>query len=156
MHVVSGLIRKAPFIKSGCGPQGDSTMYAIELSEMTKDYKTGEKEYTNYKALMFAKSPQHIEYYNKALSEGSFVVISCDKLKIESREHEGRTYITLNMDNARLDGAKYPEGAQGWGQPVQPQGGQPQYQQQPQQQQRPQNTPQYNEPPMDFSDDIPF
>ncbi|MBF9001341.1 MULTISPECIES: single-stranded DNA-binding protein [Vibrio] len=46
----------------------------------------------------------------------------------------------------------------GWGQPQQP-AAQPQYQQQkPQQapQQAPQQQPQYNEPPMDFDDDIPF
>ncbi|AUR88376.1 hypothetical protein NVP1112O_58 [Vibrio phage 1.112.O._10N.286.46.B11] len=52
-----------------------------------------------------------------------------------------------------------PQQNQGWGQPQQPQQ-QPQQQQQraPQQQQRaPQQAqPQYNEPPMDFDDDIPF
>ena len=39
MHVVNGLIRKAPLIKQ----LQDSTMFVVELSEMVKDYKTGEK-----------------------------------------------------------------------------------------------------------------
>lgn len=146
MHVVSGLIRKAPFIKTGCGQDGASTMYSVELSEMITDYKTGEKIYTNYKALLFAKSPKAIEFYNKALAEGSFIVLSSYNLKVESRDHNGTTYITLLMDNAQLQGANYQETASGWGAPVQPQA----------QQKRPQNTPQYNKPTMDFSDDIPF
>ncbi len=140
MHVVSGLIRKAPFIKSGCGQDGQSTMYSVELSEMIKGWNGGETTYTNYKALMFAKTPNAIEFYNKAFSEGSFVVLSCEKLKIESRDHNGTTYITLLMDNAKLQGANYPETAQDWGQPVQPtksQGFAPAQQQQ----QNPQNDP---------------
>lgn len=129
MHVVSGLIRKAPFIKSGCGQDGQSTMYAVDLSEMIKGWNGGENTYTNYKAMLFAKSPKAIEFYNKALSEGSFIVLSSDKLKVESRDHNGTTYITLLMDNAQLQGANYPETAQGWSKPVQPNNGQP-YQQQ--------------------------
>ncbi|HAT8492619.1 TPA: single-stranded DNA-binding protein [Vibrio vulnificus] len=44
----------------------------------------------------------------------------------------------------------------GWGQPQQP-SAQPSYQKQaPAQQQPMQSQPQYNEPPMDFDDDIPF
>lgn len=151
MHVVSGLIRKAPFIKSGCGQDGQSTMYSVELSEMIKGWNGGETTYTNYKALMFAKTPNAIEFYNKAFSEGSFVVLSCEKLKIESRDHNGTTYITLLMDNAKLQGANYPEAAQGWGQP-----NQGQQQKRPPAQQQQQSTPQYNEPTMDFDDDIPF
>lgn len=140
MHVVSGLIRKAPFIKSGCGQDGQSTMYSVELSEMIKGWNGGETTYTNYKALMFAKTPNAIEFYNKAFSEGSFVVLSCEKLKIESRDHNGSTYITLLMDNAQLQGANYPETDQGWGQPVQPAKSQGFYPAQ-QQQQNPQNGP---------------
>ena len=36
-HNVPGKLRKAPFIKEGCGPQGDSTMFIIELAEVNKD-----------------------------------------------------------------------------------------------------------------------
>ena len=159
MHVVSGKLRKAPFIKAGCGQDGQSKMYAIELSEATKDYQSGEKSYSNYKALFFAKTPNAIQYYDQVFVEGSFVVVACEKLKIESRDHNGTTYISLVMDNPRLEGAQFIEG----GQQQQPQ--QAQYQQQPQQPQRaPQGQqPQYApagqlqpQPPMDYQDDIPF
>ena len=154
-HIVQGKIRKAPFIKEGCGPDGMSKMYAVELAEVVKDYKSGEKSYTNYKAMFFAKTPNAQAYYDQALAEGSYIVVSCEKLKIEQREHNGTTYITLMMESPRLDGANYPE--QGQQQASQ------QYQQQRRQQSQQQwanpqqqRQPAYNEPPMDFSDDIPF
>lgn len=147
-HIVQGKIRKAPFIKEGCGPDGMSKMYAVELSEVVKDYKSGEKSYTNYKAMFFANTPNAQAYYDQALAEGSYIVVSCEKLKIEQREHSGTTYITMMMERPRLDGANYPE--QGQQQASQ------QYQQQQRQQAQQQRQPAYNEPPMDFDDDIPF
>lgn len=155
-HIVQGKIRKAPFIKEGCGPDGMSKMYAVELAEVVKDYKSGEKSYTNYKAMFFAKTQNAQAYYDQALAEGSYIVVSCEKLKIEQREHNGTTYITLMMESPRLDGANYPE--QGQQQASQ------QYQQQQRQQAQQQwanpqqqRQPAYNEPPQDFDDqDIPF
>ena len=179
-HVVSGKLRKPPFIKEGCGQDGQSKMYAIELSEMTKDYRTQEKTYTNYKALFFAKTDGAKAYYDKAFEEGSFVVVACEKLKVDVSECG--QYIRLEMDNARLEGALTnenqgaPAGGQNWGQPQQPNNGQP-HNQAPQQQRQPQNgqqggnwqqsapqgqqqrqqapQQQYSDMP-DFDDDIPF
>ena len=105
MHIVHGELRKAPFVKSGLGPTGDSTMFAIELSEMIKDYKTGEKTYTNYKAILFAKSPAHVAHYQSTLVVGNFVVCNAEKLKIEVSECG--QYTKLFMDNARLEGSGY-------------------------------------------------
>ncbi|MGL5392906.1 MAG: hypothetical protein ACRDA8_16265 [Shewanella sp.] len=147
-HVVSGKLRKATFIKDGCGPDGMSKMYGIELSEAVKDYKTGEKSYTNYKALFFAKTPNAQAYYDQALAEGSYIVVSCEKLKIEQREHNGQTYITLMMENPRLDGANYPE--QGQQQQQQQSAQQNQYQQQRQGMQ------QQQQPQQQWDSDIPF
>ena len=144
-HIVQGKIRKAPFIKEGCGPDGMSKMYAVELSEVVKDYKSGEKSYTNYKAMFFAKTPNAQAYYDQAMEEGSYIVVSCEKLKVEQREYNGQTYITLMMESPRLDGANYPEQAQQQSK----QQASPQYQQQQRQQA-------YNEPPQDFDDDIAF
>jgi len=162
-HTVSGKIRKAPFTKAGCGADGMSKMYAIELSEAVKDYKTGEKSYANYRAIFFAKSGPAQDFYDKALAEGSFVVVSCDKLKVEQREHEGKVYVSLMMDNARLENAMYAEQPaqqqqQQWKQPAPQQAApqpQPQRQAAPRQPQpQPQPQPQYAPPA--FDDDIPF
>lgn len=151
-HVVSGKLRKAPYIKAGCGQDGQSKMYAIELSEMVEDYKTKEKNYTNYRAIFFAKTQNAQQFYDNAMAEGSFVVVSCEKLKPEIRQHEGKTYVTLSMENARLVGANYPDNAH-HAQYQQPQGGYAQATQQPQYQQ-PNNTA--GQHPVDFDEDIPF
>ncbi|CAM0008609.1 hypothetical protein VPHK375_0027 [Vibrio phage K375] len=165
-HTVSGKLRKAPYIKTGCGPQGDSTMYAIELSEMIKARNSDEKFYTNYSALFFAKTPAANDFYAKAFAEGSFVVVSCEKLKTDIQQgQDGRTFVKMQMENPRLEGAMPVSGMggqpqqqqQGWGQPQQPQ--QSPMQQQPMQQQQQYNTPpnqsqpQYNAPSADFDDD---
>ena len=162
-HIVAGKLRKPTFIKDACGPDGQSKMYGIELAEVIKDYKTGEKSYTNYKALFFAKTDAAKGYYDQALAEGSYVVVACEKIKLESREHNGQTYHSLVMENPRLEGANYPEAAQnsGWGQlqqampQIQPQRQAPQQQQrQPAPQQSMQQA--YNEPAPNYIDDIPF
>lgn len=54
-----------------------------------------------------------------------------------------------------MGGAPQQQMQGGWGQPQQP-AAQPSYQQQSPAQQPMQSQPQYNEPPMDFDDDIPF
>ena len=167
-HIVSGKLRKAPFIKEGCG-QGDSTMFVIELAEMTKDYQTQEKSYTNYKAMFFAKTDAAKAYYHKAFAEGSFVVVQCEKLKVDTFQADsGVTYVTLNMENARLEGAltvedqggmsQQPQQQQGWGQPQQPQQAPQQqgFHQPPQGNMNQQPQQQQQQPPTDYSDDIPF
>lgn len=151
-HTVSGKLRKAPFIKTGCGPQQDSTMYIIELSEMVKDWQTQEKHYTNYICMFFAKTQGANDLYSKVFEEGSFVVVSCEKLKTDIQQgQDGRTFVKMQMENPRLESfmAVSEMGAQQ----------QSSYQKpaKPAQQQRQQTQPQYNEPPMDFDDsEIPF
>lgn len=160
MHTVHGLIRKSPFIKQ----LQDSTMFAFELSEMVKDYKTGEKVYSNYRVMLFAKSPAAVQFYTDATSEGSFVVVSSKKLKVEQREHEGKIYVSLVMDGALLEGANIPEANKGVQQGGYNQGGQQQPMQQPAQQpakpaqQAPQSQPAPQVPDLDdgWDDDIPF
>ena len=169
MHIVHGELRKAPYVKSGVGKDGQSTMYIVELSEVIKDYKTGVKAYTNYSAMLFAASPAHIDHYNKTIVEGNFIVLTSEKLKVEVSEC-GK-YTKLAMENARLEGSGYI--AQPQGQQQQPQqrqqgqsnsqGYQSNGQQYGQQQAAPQQRPaqQQNQRPMadpnfDFDDQIPF
>jgi len=155
MHTVSGKIYKAPFVKPGCGPQQDSTMFVVELTETIKDFRDPNvKHYANYKAIFFAKTPNALSYYNQVFVEGAFVVIGCEKLKVEQREHNGQTYVTLNMDNPRLEGAMYPEGQQQQQAPQQQNAGWGAPNNAPQQQSAPQQG--FNEPSADFDDDIPF
>jgi hypothetical protein len=150
MHIIHGELRKAPYIKAGCGQDGQSTMFIVELSEVIKDRQTGENTYTNYSAAIFAKSPAQIGYYTTSLVEGNFIVVNCEKLKVDVSESSGKQYIKLQMENARLEGAKYIENNQQGGYQQQaPQQYQPQqqgYQQQASQQGYNQQQPaQYNQ-----------
>lgn len=135
MHIVSGELRKSPYVQSGIGQDGQSVLFIVELSEMTKNRQTGEKQYTNYRASLFAKGGQ-IDYYNSVLVEGNFIVVSGEKLTIDVSQCG--QYTKLNMENARLNNAGYIAQSQTQVQPQQQQGGysqpQQQYNQAPQQQ----------------------
>jgi len=140
MHVITGQIRRAPFTKEGQNANGNWKMFAVDLSERYKD-KDGKNQYTNYRAVFFAKESM-LDWYNEAFQEGKVVSVSAETLSVDVRDKDGKTYVTVNMNNPRLEFSQRGDaGAQ------QPQ--QQQQQQKPQQQQQPQ-------PQQNFSDEIPF
>lgn len=182
-HTVSGSIRKAPFIKEGQNNNGNYTMFCFELSEFNKGFNGGEDSYTNYDIALFAKTQGAIDFHTKAIAEGSFVVINCDKLLIDKQQGgNGNEYIKLKMMNANLSGFSNPNAqatqqnnfapqqqAQGGYQPQQAPQQRGGFVPQQQQRQNPQNAarvapmnqhPQPAPQPANnfdgFSDDIPF
>ena len=134
-------------------------MYILELSEVIKDYQTGEKSYTNYSAMIFAKAQGQKDYYDKSLVEGNWVSLTAEKLKID-RSDCGQ-YTKLRMENARIENCGYIDTQQ---QPPQQQGYQQAPQQAPMQQATQQQPPmqqgqqQTKAPDLDqcWDDDIPF
>lgn len=143
MHVITGEIRKEPFVKQG----QNGTLYIVELAESFKD-REGNRQYTNYKFFFNAKSEVMNNWYADAFQQGKVVSVSCDALRIENSEYNGKTYQTLtsagfaNLVFSQRGGGQAPQQQSGGcGQPQQPQ------------KQAPQGTQQ---PPMDFDDDIPF
>ena len=141
MHVITSQIRRAPFTKEGQNANGTWKMFAVDLSERYKD-KDGQTQYSNYRAVFFAKESV-LDWYNEALQEGKVVSVSAESLAVDVRDKDGKTYVTVNMNNPRLEFSQR--------EPAQQQGqGQQQKQQQQQQQQRqPQRQQQ-------FDDSIPF
>ena len=113
-HTLSGLIRRAPHIQQGQNNNGTYTMFCFELSEFNKGTQGNEDTYTNYSVALFAKTQGAIEFHQKAIAEGSFVVVSCDKLAIDKQSgNDGKEYIKLKMMNASLDNFNNPnQGAQ--------------------------------------------
>ena len=142
MHVITGQISRAPFTKEGQNANGTWKMFAVDLSERYKD-KDGQSQYTNYRAVLFAKESM-LDWYNEAFQEGKVVSVSAESLAVDVRDKDGKTYVTINMNNPRLEFSQRGEGGQ---QQQKPQ--QKQQQQQRQQQQQPQQQNQFN-------DDIPF
>jgi len=146
---------------------GDSTGFGVRLGVKYRDPKTKQDDWCNYSAVIFAKSPGQIQFYQDALIEGSVIEVSAEQLSIETFQGNNGPMNTINMLNARL-------GYVHTGQQAQPQqrqqgqsnnqgyqpSGQQQAQQRPQQsQQRPQQAQQSQapmvEPNFDF-DDAPF
>ena len=139
MHTISGLIRRAPHIQQGQNNNGSYTMFCFELSEYIKGNNGEDATYTNYSVALFAKTPGAIEFHAKAITENAFVVVNCDKLKVDKQTgNNGTEYIKLKMMNASLSDFNNPNQQQ----PAQQQQ-QQQYQQAPQQQ----AVPAYQQPP---------
>lgn len=153
MHVVTGVIRKEPYIKEGSNNNGPWKMYAVDLSERMKiRNRDGEDEtiYTNYRAVFFAKESM-IKWYDEALQMGKVISVTCRTLHIVNRDHNGAIYSHNEMIMPQLEFSQREPNQSGgnqqsgWGKP-----------QQPNQQQatKPQNSS--GNPGMDFDDDIPF
>lgn len=146
MHVITGTIRKAPFTRTGTSAKGEWQLFAVELSESWKD-KDGNRQYSNYRASMFASTPGSINYNKEVLVEGAIVSISSETLQVVTREHNGKTYTHLEMINPKLVFAnndmaqlkKIADERRASGQ-----------------QREPQLSEKFGGPPADYSDDIPF
>ena len=141
MHVITGQIRRAPFTKEGQNANGNWKMFAVDLSERYKD-KDGQSQYTNYRAVFFAKESM-LDWYNEAFQEGKVVSVSAESLGVDVRDKDGKTYVTINMNNPRLEFSQRGDGGV-------------QHQQPRQQQQAPQQQQQQPQQKSQFDDDIPF
>ncbi|UZN24535.1 putative single-stranded DNA binding protein [Klebsiella phage pKP-BS317-1.1] len=154
MHVVTGVIRKEPYVKEGSNNNGSWKMYAVDLSERMKiRNRDGQDEtvYTNYRAVLFAKESM-IKWYDEALQMDKVISVTCRTLQIVNREHNGTIYshnemIMPQLEFSQRDPSQSGGGNQqtGWGKPQQPN---------PQQAPKPQNSG--GNAGMDFDDDIPF
>jgi len=144
---------------------GDSVGFGIRFGKKYRDPKTKADEWTNYEAVIFAKSQGQIDFYRSALIEGSVVTITCREQCIDIREHNGTTYYSIKMLNAYLDEVNTMEAPQqapqqNYQQPAQ-QAAPQQRAQQPQRQQPPRQQPAAPQPAQstgfdDFDDDTPF
>lgn len=147
---------------------GDSTGFGIRLGVKYYDRETKADAYTNYEAVVFAKAPAQVQFYQNALVEGAVVEVTGEKLKI--RQFQGNNGLSLSIEllDAKLGFVYAPQASQQQ-RPAPQQQMQPQQRQQPQQGfnqprqappqgyqgQMPQQRPPM-EPPIDFDDDIPY
>ena len=140
MHIITGEIRKEPKILERNG----GNTYIIELAESYKP-RDGDREYTNY-TFFFSDGgkPGLADWYREAFQVGRVISVSCETLKISSREHNGTIYNSLQAaDFPKLVFSQRGQGNQ--------QQRAPNQQQRTQQQSQPKPNPQST-----FDDDIPF
>jgi len=81
---------------------GDSTGFGIRLGVKYRDPKTKQDDWCNYSAVIFAKSPGQIQFYQNALIEGSVIEVSCEQLKIDSYDGNNGAVLSIDMLNAKL------------------------------------------------------
>lgn len=124
---------------------GESTGFQLSLGSQYYDRKTKQKEWSNYKAVVFAKGNQ-LNFYQGALVVGTIVEISADDLKIDNYNPE---YLSIELIDARI-GNIFTQSNETQARPQQVQ--QPQANLHPQQP----AVGQFDEPPQDFDDEIPF
>ena len=91
---------------------GESIGFGIRLGVKYRDPKTKQDDWTNYSAVVFAKAPAQIQFYQSVLVEGSIVEVSCDQLKIESFVGQNGTTLTIDMLNAKLGFVHYQQAPQ--------------------------------------------
>jgi single-strand DNA-binding protein len=141
---ISGRLKKA----ANEFQAGESTGFGIRIGKKYYDRATKSEAWTNYEAVVFAKKPNQVDFYRNALIENAVVTITAHDLAIDSREHNGTTYLTIKMLNSQLEGVFNNN---------QQQNNQPTQRQQPPQQ-APVNQPQPAQTTGfdDYDDDIPF
>lgn len=141
---------------------GESVGFGVRLGVKFYDRESKSEQWCNYEAVVFAKAPAQVQFYQSALIEGAIIEVSGDKQRIKQFQGQNGLNLSIEILDARL-GAVFA-----------PQGQAPQ-----QQQQRPAQAPQqqpqqgYNQAPRpaqgnynqapnqqrqqpDFSQDIPF
>lgn len=112
---------------------GESTGFGVRLGVRYYDRETKQNEYTNYEAVIFAKAPAQVQFYQQALVEGSVIELSGTTQKIKSFDGQNGQVLSIEIHDAKLGFVHT--------------GNQPQQQQAPQQQyQQPQQQQQYNAP----------
>jgi len=110
---------------------GESTGFGIRLGVKFYDRESKSDAYTNYEAVVFAKAPAQVQFYQQVLVEGAIVEVSGDKLKI--RQFQGNNGLSLSIEllDAKLGFVNAPQSSTNQAQAPQQQKQQPQ--QQPQQ-----------------------
>lgn len=89
---------------------GDSTGFGIRIGVKCRDPKTKEDHWTNYSAVIFAKSPGQIQFYTDVLVEGAVVEVSAEQLMIDQFDGENGPVLSIEMLNTRLGYVHNPQG----------------------------------------------
>jgi single-strand DNA-binding protein len=139
----------------------ESVGFNINVGVRYYDRETKSDQWTNYSAVVFAKAPAQVKFYQQVLVEGAVVEVSGDKQRIKQYQGQNGLSLSIELLDAKLGFVFAPQSSANQAQAPQQQ--RPQAPHQPQQQysQAPQQ-PQYQQgmhngqPAVDFDSNIPF
>jgi single-strand DNA-binding protein len=128
---------------------GESTGFGVRLGVKFYDRESKTEQWCNYEAVVFAKAPAQIQFYQSALIEGAIVEVSGDKQRIKQFQGANGLSLSIEILDARLGAVFAPQGqAPQQRQPQQPAQAQQQGFYNPPQGQSPRPAPaQYNQQP---------
>lgn len=127
---------------------GESTGFGLRVGVKYYDRESKMEQWCNYEAVVFAKAPAQIQFYQQALVEGAIIEISGDKQRI--RQFQGANGLNLSIEilDAKLGFVSSPNPGMAQGRPQQAmQQQQPAYNQAPAQQAYQQAPQAYNQAP---------
>lgn len=81
---------------------GESTGFGVRLGVRYYDRETQQNEYTNYEAVIFAKAPAQVQFYQQALVEGSVIELSGTTQKIKSFDGQNGQILSIEIHDAKL------------------------------------------------------
>jgi single-strand DNA-binding protein len=89
----------------------ESVGFNINVGVRYYDRETKSDQWTNYSAVIFAKAPAQVQFYQQVLVEGAVVEVSGDKLKI--RQFQGQNGLSLSIEllDAKLGFVNAPQQA---------------------------------------------
>lgn len=91
-HTITGKLNKAATQFQA----GESTGFGLRLGVKYYDRETKKDEFCNYEAVIFAKAPAQVKFYQDVLIEGAVVEVSGDKQKI--RQFQGQSGLSLSIE----------------------------------------------------------
>lgn len=143
-HTITGKLNKAATQFQA----GESTGFGLRLGVKFYDRATKADAWTNFEAVVFAKAPAQVKFYQDALVEGAIVEISGDKLAIKQFQGQNGLSLSIELLDAKLGFVHAPNQQPQQQQQPQRQAQQPQqgYQQPMPQQMQPQQHDNYGRP----------
>jgi single-strand DNA-binding protein len=126
---------------------GESVGFGVRLGVKFYDRESKTEQWCNYEAVVFAKAPAQVQFYQQALIEGAIIEVSGDKQRIKQFQGANGLNLSIEILDARLGAVFAPQG-QAPQQPQQRPAQQPQQQPQQGYNQAPRPAPaQYNQQP---------
>ena len=81
---------------------GESTGFGFRIGVQYYDRETSQKEWTNYEAVIFAKAPAQIKFYQDVLIEGAVIELTGQQIKIRKFEGTNGLMLSLELIDAKL------------------------------------------------------
>ena len=105
-HTITGKMNKAATQFQA----GESVGFGIRLGVQYYDRETKDKQWTNYEAVIFAKAPAQIQFYQTALVDGAIIEISGQQQKIKTFDGQNGQSISIELLDAKLGYVHNPQG----------------------------------------------